>query len=110
MATDTASPRASHVRGVTVTTLASIAGAVAAVVSSVVTEGAATPATDTLGLYVLAAAILVQLPILQVLGKTGLVAVDVEEFSAKDYLYVAFMTFSLWFVCWTIVLTTGISF
>jgi hypothetical protein len=110
MATDTASPRASHIRGVTVTTLASLAGMVAAVVSSIVTEGAANPATDTLGLYVLAAAILVQLPILQVLGKTGLVAVDVEEFGAKDYLYVAFMTFSLWFVCWTIILTTGTTF
>jgi hypothetical protein len=45
-----------------------------------------------------------------VLGKTGLVAVDVEEFGAKDYLYVAFMTFSLWFVSWTIILTTGTTF
>jgi hypothetical protein len=110
MATDTASPQASHIRGVTVTTLASLAGVVAAIASSILTEGAATPATDRLGLYVLAASILVQLPILQALGRTGLVAVEVEEFGPKDYLYIAFMTFSLWFVCWTILLTTGTTF
>jgi hypothetical protein len=110
MSTDTVSPRASHLRSVTVTALASLAGIGAAVGSSLVTAGSASPATDQMALYVLVAAILVQFPVLQLLGRAGLVAVDVEEFGAKDYLYVAFMTFSLWFVSWTILLTTGATF
>jgi len=110
MATETADPRASHIRGLTVTTLASLAGILAAIGSSVVTAGAASPATSTTGLYVLAAAVLLQFPILEALGRAGLVAVDIEEFGAKDYLYVIFMTFSLWFVSWTVLLTTGTTF
>lgn len=110
MATDTSTPRAAHIRGVTVTTIAALAGVVAAVVSSIVTAGASSPSTSRLGLYVLVAAILVQLPVLQVLGKAGLVVVDVDDFSAKDYLYVSFMTFSLWFLCWAVLLTTGTTF
>jgi hypothetical protein len=38
------------------------------------------------------------------------VAVDVEDFGAKDYLYVLFMTFALWFVGWTVLLTAGTTF
>lgn len=104
MATDTADRFSPHLRGLTVTTLASLAGVAAAVVSVVLTADAASPATSSLGLYVLAGAVLVQFPVLQLAG------IDVEDFSAKDYLYVAFMTFSLWFVCWTILLTTGTTF
>ena len=110
MATETADARASHIRGLTVTTLASLAGILAAVGSSVVTAGAADPATSTVGIAVVGAAIVVQFPILQGLGEAGLVAVDVQEFGAKDILYVAFMTFSLWFVSWTVLLTTGTTF
>ena len=104
MATDTAERRVAHLRGVTVTALACLSGVLAAVVSAAVASGA----TDTLGLYVLAAAVVVQFPLLRVLEKAGL-ELDVEDFGAKDYLYVAFMTFALWFVCWTILLTTGAS-
>ena len=110
MATETADARASHIRGLTVTTLASIAGILAAIGSSVVTAGAADPATSTTGLVVVVAAVLVQFPILEALGRAGLVAVDVQDFGAKDYLYVAFMTFSLWFVSWTVLLTSGTTF
>ncbi|MFC6940059.1 hypothetical protein ACFQE8_08805 [Salinirubellus sp. GCM10025818] len=110
MATETVDARASHIRGLTVTTLASLAGLLAAIGSSVVTAGAAEPATSQTGLYVLVAAIVVQFPILQALGSTGLVAVDVEDFGAKDYLYVLFMTFALWFVGWTVLLTAGTTF
>ncbi|WP_254839030.1 hypothetical protein [Natronomonas marina] len=102
MATDTAERRAAHVRGVTVTFLACLAGVVAAVISGSVASGA----TDPLGVYVLAAAIVAQFPLHRALEAAG-VDLDVEEFGAKDYLYVAFMTFALWFVCWTILLTTG---
>ena len=104
MATDTAGRFSPHMRGLTVTALASLMGVAAAVVSSVVTAGASTPATDPMGTYVLAGAILVQFPVLKVVG------IDVEDFGAKDYLYVAFMTFSLWFVCWGILLSTGTTF
>ncbi|MFB6166337.1 MAG: hypothetical protein ABEJ31_14350 [Haloarculaceae archaeon] len=106
MATDTAERRAAHLRGLTVTTLASVAGIAAAVVSAGLTADAANPATDRLGLYVLVAAVLVQFPILQLAG------IDVGDFSGKDYLYVAFMTFAMWFVSWGVLLTanTPISF
>lgn len=97
MATDTADRWSAHVRGLTVTTLAALAGVAGALASSIVASGAG----DTIGLYVLAGAIVVQFPILRLAG------IDVEDFSAKDYLYIAFMTFSFWFVSWTILLTTG---
>jgi predicted aconitase with swiveling domain len=102
MATETADERRAHIRGVTVTTLASVAGIAAAVGSQVVTAGADpnAAASNTTALYILVAAILAQLPVLQVLG------IDVEDFSAKDYLYIGFMTFSLWFVAWGVMLTT----
>jgi hypothetical protein len=99
MATDTVDGRAAHLRGVTVTTVSAVMGVVAAVVSSVV----ATSATDRLAVFVLAGAVLVQFPLLKLLG------MDVEDFSTKDYLYVFFMTFALWFVSWAILLTAGAS-
>jgi hypothetical protein len=104
MATESADRRVAHVRGVTVTALACLSGVVAAVVSASVASGA----SDTLGLYLLAAAVVVQFPLHRVLEMAG-IDLDVEDFGAKDYLYVAFMTFSLWFVCWTVLLTTGAS-
>ncbi|MFB6142942.1 MAG: hypothetical protein ABEJ30_06320 [Halorientalis sp.] len=97
MATDTADRRAAHLRGLTVTTLACVAGMAAAVASAAF----ATSATDTVGLYAVVGAILVQFPLLRVAG------IDVEDFSAKDYLYVAFMTFALWFVSWGVLLTAN---
>jgi len=77
------------------------AGVAAALVSSAFLG---TAAKDQLGLAVVAAFVFVQLPVLQVLG------IDVEDFSTKDHLYVLFMTFSMWFVTWTILLTNGVTF
>ena len=96
MATETVDGRAAHLRSVTVTSLTALSGIAAALVSATLASGA----TDPAGLYPLAGAILLQLPVLRLLG------VDVEEFSAKDNLYVAFMAFCFWFVTWTILLTT----
>jgi len=103
MATDTVDRWSGHMRGLLVTTLAAVSGVGAALVASVVTASTSpvAAASDRLGLYVLAGDILVQFPVLRLVG------VDVGDFSAKDYLYVAFMTFSFWFVCWTVLLTTG---
>ncbi|MFC6961920.1 hypothetical protein [Halocatena marina] len=104
MATDTADSRAAHIRGVTVTALAAILG-IGAAFGSLVVVGDMAPtdvATSSTVLYVLAAAIAVQFPLLKASG-------IVDEFSGKDILYVAFMTFSFWFVCLTILLTAGVT-
>ena len=82
MATESQDGLSDHLRGVTVTTLACLAGVIALIV------GALTAA---------------QFPILRVIG------IDVSEFGAKDYLYVVFMTFTLWFVTFGIILTEGVS-
>ena len=105
MATDTAERRTAHVRGVTVTAIACLAGLFAAVVSSIV----AADAGDLLAVYVVAGATIVQFPLYRLIEMAG-VELDADDFGAKDYLYIAFMTFSLWFVCWAILLTTGASF
>ena len=98
MSTETVDGRPDdHMQSLTVVTLTSLSGIAAALVSSAL----AGSATDTVGLYPLAAAILVQLPALRLLG------IDVEEFGLKDNVYVAFMTFAFWFVTWTILLTAG---
>jgi len=104
MATDTAERRTAHVRGVTVTALACLAGVGAALISSTVAAGA----EDVLAVYILAAAVVVQLPLHRAIEAAG-IDLDTDDFGAKDYLYVAFMTFALWFVCWAILLTTGAS-
>jgi len=93
--------RASHLRGVTVTAVATLAGVAAAFVSAAVLG---MEATDTLGLAIVGALVVAQYPVLKALG------IDVGDFSTKDHLYVGFMTFSLWFVTWTILLTNSVTF
>jgi len=97
MATDTAEEMSGHMRGLTVTTLSALAGLAAGVAANQI----AASATDRLGVAVLIAAIVVQFPVLSILG------VDIDDFSTKDYIFVAFMTFSLWFVSWGILLSTA---
>jgi hypothetical protein len=89
----------SHLRGLTVTTFASLLGMAAGVGSSALASGPG----DRIGLYLMGGAVLIQLPIYAVIG------IDTDEFGAKEYLYIAFMTFSLWFITWAIMLTTGAS-
>ncbi|MWG35544.1 EMC6-like membrane protein [Halomarina oriensis] len=98
MATDTVERFDAHVRGITVTALSALLGIAAAFGSYVTTSGP----TETAVVFALVAAIAVQFPVLQFTGiKT--------DFSAKDYLYVAFMTFALWFVTLTILFTAGVT-
>jgi len=99
MATETLDQRASHLRGLMVTSIATLAGVAGALVTTVIATGP----TDTIGIAVLGAFVIGQLPLLRLVG------IDTEDFSAKDYLYVTFMTFSLWYVTWAILLTTGTS-
>ena len=86
-----------YIRSVTVTTVATLGGILAGVASTVLVDGAGGP----IGLLTLAAAVVLQFPLLRVIG------IDTESFSTKDYLYVGFMTFALWFISWAIFLTTG---
>ncbi|WP_332897896.1 MULTISPECIES: EMC6-like membrane protein [unclassified Haladaptatus] len=94
MATETLDRRKAHMRGVTVTSVSALAGVAGAIISAMVATGP----QDTTAVFALVGAILVQLPLLRLLG------IDVQDFSTKDYLYVGFMTFSLWFVSWTLLL------
>jgi hypothetical protein len=82
-----------------VTGLAAISG----IASGLASTSLAASATDRVGLFLVGAAIAVQFPLLKLLG------IDIDDFGAKDYLYIAFMTFSLWFVSWGILLTTDAS-
>jgi hypothetical protein len=97
MATETGGRFSPHLRGVTVTTISTLLGTVAGVLSAVIAGGP----EDVLGLALVAGAVVVQIPLFQAIG------IDVEDFSKKDYLYVAFMTFVLWFITWGILLTAG---
>ena len=103
MATETASGLSDHARGVTVTTAACLAGIVGALVSATLFGVDAATAKSTMPVVVLVACMFAEYPILKVLG------VPVEEFGVKDNLYVGFMTFSLWFITYGILLSAGIS-
>ncbi|WP_436936116.1 hypothetical protein [Halovenus marina] len=84
-------------RSIIVTTTATLAGVVAGVLSTVLAAGP----NDNVALGVLGVTILVQFPLYYLVG------IDVRDFGTKDKLYVAFMTFSLWFVTWSILMTAG---
>ena len=100
MATETETAMTGHLRSVTVTTITVIGGVVAGVLSAFV----AGSATDQIGLAPLLGVMVANLIVMRVVG------VDVAEFGAKDHLYNAFMTFSLWFVTWGVLLTSDVSF
>jgi hypothetical protein len=92
-------PTASHRRSLKVTTIATLGGVVAAFASEATVSD---PASRT-GLLVMFGLVAVELGLMRLLG------IDVGDFSAKDHFYVAFMTFSLWFVTWGVLLTAGVS-
>jgi len=93
---EAADRRQSHIRSLVVTAATTLGGAIAGTATFYVAAGP----KDTIGLAVLTVAIALELGVIQLLG------VDVEDFSTKDQLYVVFMSFSMWFVVWTILLTT----
>jgi hypothetical protein len=98
-APNAAEKREAHLRGVKVTTMSCVVGVAAAVVSWSVTGGVAASLPDRFAVGVLVLAIAAQKPFLPRLGK--------HEMSKKDWLYVGFMTFDLWFITWTVLLTAG---
>jgi hypothetical protein len=101
--TETGTGLTGHVRGVAVTTLACLAGVVAAVAAGTVVGTGVEAASDVRALAFLVAAVVGQYPVLKAIG------VDIDDFGAKDHLYVAFMTFTLWFITFAILLTTGVT-
>jgi hypothetical protein len=103
MATESRSWTAGHRRSVTTTTLACLAGVAAAAVSGVVAGTGVEAATNTRTVLVLAAFVVVQFPVHRLLG------IDVQEYGVKDYLYIAFMTFTLWFITLTVMYTAGVT-
>ncbi len=102
MATESSRGLSDHLRGVTVTTLACLSGVGATVVSSVVVGMGAAAVTSELSLVIVAGFVLAQYPVLYALG------VDVSEFGVKDNLYVAFMTFALWYLTYAVLATEAV--
>lgn len=104
MATDTASEHAAHFRSVSVTALAALLGIAGAFIS-LAAAGNVPPvqaATNQITLFVLAATILVQFPVLKLSS-------IVDEFSGKDIFFIVFITVSFWFISLTILLTAGVT-
>jgi hypothetical protein len=98
--TETVDPTAAHRRSLKVTTIATLGGVAAAFAS----EAVVADATSRTGLLVLLAVVAVELGLMRVAG------VDVTDFSAKDHLYVGFMSFALWFITWGVLLSEGVTF
>jgi hypothetical protein len=102
MATESQGGLSDHLRGVTVTTIACLAGVLAALLSARVVGTGVADAASRQSLLIVGGLTVAQFPILRVIG------IDVSEFGAKDYLYVVFMTFTLWFVTFGVLLTEGV--
>lgn len=85
----------SYQRSITVTSVATILGLGAGVISSQIATGP----TDQLALGVWFGTALASFVVMRVFG------VDITEFSTKDNVYVLFMSFSLWFITFSILLT-----
>ena len=98
MATDTVDGMSSHMRGLTVTTLAAVAGLAASVATNAITGG---DPRSQVAVAVVALAVLVQFPILHVMG------IEYDGLSTKDKVFIGFMTFALWFVSWGILLSAA---
>ncbi|WP_255170676.1 hypothetical protein [Natrononativus amylolyticus] len=104
MATNTISDRHEHVRSIGVTAFAALLGVGTAFVSSFLTADAASfdaAARETTAYLIVFAVIALEVLVIK---NSGLYTED--EFGIKHYLFLTFMTFSLWFVTWGILLTS----
>ncbi|SEW17017.1 EMC6-like membrane protein [Natrinema salifodinae] len=104
MSTESISDRREHIRSVSVTAMSALLGVGAAVASATWVGVSNAAAQNTQALTFVLGAILVQYILINVSGIYG-----EDEFGTKHYLFVAFMTFSLWFVTWGILLTAEAS-
>ena len=97
----TLSKREAHLRSLRATGTSTIVGIVAALVTHLLSSG---PSDILFSIPILIASLFLGLGIMQLLG------VNVSAFSKKDHFYVSFMTFRMWFVTWTLLLTANVSF
>ncbi|MFB6229052.1 MAG: hypothetical protein ABEH88_10930 [Halobacteriales archaeon] len=97
MSTETGEELDSHIQSLIVIAATTLGGIGAGVATNTFAAGP----SDQAALVMVGAALAVELVVMQVAG------VEVREFSTKDQLYVTFMTFSMWYVTWTILLSTG---
>ena len=93
--------RKAHLRSLRATGTSTLVGIVAALITHLLASG---PLDLVISMPILIASLFLGLGIMQVLG------VDVSEFTKKDHFYVSFMTFTMWFVTWTLLLTANVSF
>jgi hypothetical protein len=89
-----------HTRSVVVTTITCLAGIAAGVVSAMYVGTDVAAAESTTLVLVMGAFVLVQYPLYKVIG--------VGDFGVKDNLYVAFLTFTLWFISYTVLATSAV--
>jgi len=89
-----------HTRSVVVTTICCLAGIAAGVVSAAFVGTSPTDAASTTVVLVLGAFVVAQFPLYKVIG--------VGDFGVKDNLYVAFLTFTLWFISYTVLATSSV--
>ncbi|EMA70103.1 hypothetical protein C461_01442 [Halorubrum aidingense JCM 13560] len=89
-----------HTRSVVVTTITCLAGIAAGVVSAMYVGTDVAAAESTTLVLVMGAFVLVQYPLYKVIG--------VGDFGVKDNLYVAFLTFTLWFISYTVLATSTV--
>ncbi|GAB6879720.1 hypothetical protein JCM17823_19940 [Halorubrum gandharaense] len=90
-----------HTRSVVVTTICCLAGIAAGVVSAAYVGTTPEAAGETTAVLVMGVFVLAQYPIYKVIG--------VGDFGVKDNLFVAFLTFTLWFISYTILLTSAVN-
>lgn len=91
--------RVAHIRSLRATGTSTLFGIAAGILTSLV----ASSPSDILALIPLIAGLLFGLLVMQLLG------VNISEFSKKDHLYVAFMTFTMWFITWALLLSINAS-
>jgi len=104
MSTESISDRREHIRSVGVTALSALLGVAAALASATWVGVSEAAAQNTQALAVVLGAIFVQYVLINAAG-----IYEEDEFGTKHYLFVAFMTFALWFVTWGILLTAEAS-
>ncbi len=90
-----------HTRSVVVTTICCLAGIAAGVVSALYVGTDPADAGSTMAVLVMGVFVIVQYPLYELIG--------VKDLGIKDNLYVMFMTFTLWFISYTILLTSAVT-
>lgn len=91
-----------HARSVLVTTVCCLAGIAAGLVSAAYVGTSPADGASTMPVVIMVAFVVAQFPVL------GLLGVSLEDIGIKDNLYVMFMTFTLWFITYTILLTSQV--